>query len=165
VSARRRLRAGLAAGAIVGLTALARADAPSDQYSLFNMNDDVIVDAHTGLRWQRVASATAVDYADAFGVCASLSLDTSTTGWRVPSYKELLTLVDEAPHTEYVGGALTRKWVDPNAFPATAVDLPYWTSSTYPYSAGSAAYAVSFHTGAPLGDDTILLHYVRCVHD
>jgi hypothetical protein len=164
VSTHRRLRAGLAASAIVGLATLARADAPSDQYNLFNESSDVINDQRTTLSWQRVASPTPVNQAGAFVACASLSLDSLATGWRVPSYKELLTLVDEVPHTEYEDGQLVEKAIDPDAFPGTAVDHAYWTSS--PYAAQpNTAYTVSFDTGLPVGDDTIHSNYVRCVHD
>jgi len=164
VTARRRLRATLAAGAALALTTLARADAPSDQYDLFNTSSDVIEDQRTGLTWQRVASPIPVTEDAAFTVCASLSLDSLTSGWRVPSYKELLTLVDEAPHTEYEDGQLVEKAIDPDAFPGTAVDHAYWTSSPYAGQAASA-YTVSFDTGLPVGDETIHTNYVRCVHD
>jgi hypothetical protein len=164
VTARRRLRATLAAGAVVALTTLARADAPMDQYDLFNGSSDVIEDQRTGLTWQRTASPTPVTQEGAFTVCASLSLDSLTSGWRVPSYKELLTLVDEAPHTEYEDGQLVEKAIDPNAFPNIAVDHAYWTSSPYTLQ-GASAYTVSFDTGLPAFDETIHSNYVRCVHD
>ena len=164
MTGRRRLRATLAAGAVVALTTLARADAPSDQYDLFNGSSDVIVDRWTGLTWQRAASPTPVTQDGAFAVCASLSLDSLTSGWRVPSYKELLTLVDEAPHTEYEDGQLVEKAIDPNAFPGIAVDHTYWTSSPYTPQAASA-YTVSFDTGLANSDETIHANYVRCVHD
>lgn len=157
------LRVTSAAG-VVALASLARADAPGDQYNLFNLNSDVIQDNWTGLRWQRYASTTPVPWAGTFGVCASLSLDTYTTGWRVPSYKELLTLVDEAPHTEYENGALVQKAIDPNAFPRILVDTPYWTSSASAAQPGNA-YSVNFHTGVPQIQDELNSLYVRCVHD
>jgi hypothetical protein len=164
MSAAPGLRAILAASAVVALATLARADAPPDQYSLFNTRSDVIQDVRTGLSWQRIASPILVEQSGAFALCAALSLDALATGWRVPSYKELLTLVDEAPHTEYENGQLMEKAIDADAFPATATDSAYWTSSPYPAQADSA-YAVNFHTGVPLADDPGVVHYVRCVHD
>jgi Protein of unknown function (DUF1566) len=163
VRAHRRLRATLAASAIAGLATLARADAPSDQYNLFNGGSDVIKDQRTALSWQRVASPTPVDQDAAFAACAALSLSL-TTGWRVPSYKELLTLVDEAPHTEYENGQLVAKAIDPDAFPGTAIDHAYWTSSPYA-GVPNNAYTVSFDTGLPAAEDTLHSNYVRCVHD
>jgi hypothetical protein len=163
VSARLWLRVTSAAAA-VALSSLARADAPPDQYDLFNVNSDVIQDLYTDLYWQRYASSTPVPWARSFAVCESLSLGKYPNGWRVPSYKELLTLVDEAPHTEYESGALVQKAIDPNAFPGTTVDTPYWTSSM-PASQPTNAYAVNFHTGVPQLQDALTSFYVRCVHD
>lgn len=158
------LRISASAG-VVALASIARADfAPSDQYGLFNLNNDVISDQQTGLHWQRYASATTVTWAGTFGLCSSLSLDTYTTGWRVPSYKELLTLVDETPNTEYEGGGLEEKAIDTNAFPRTAIDYYYWSSSTLSGQTGTG-YAVDFHTGVPILLDALKSGYVRCVHD
>jgi hypothetical protein len=149
----------------VALASLARADAPSDQYDFFNSNNDVIHDAQTGLYWQRYASSTTVTWDGAFTVCSSLSLDAYTMGWRVPSYKELLTIVDEVPHTEYEGGGLVSKALDSHAFPgAEVVTAAYWTSSTYPADSGSA-YSVDFENGVPQQEVKSHLLYVRCVHD
>ena len=164
MTAQRRLRATLAASAVVVLATLARADAPPDQYNLFNLNSDIIPDLKTGLTWQRYPPATGVTFDGAAAYCRQLSLDTFTAGWRVPSYKELLTIVDESPHIEYEGGQLVPKAIDGNAFPGAAVTFPYWTSSPYAPVAGYA-YTVNFHTGIPLqGDVTQPAFYVRCVH-
>ena len=160
----RRLRATLAATAVVALATFARADAPSDQYNLFNQNNDVIPDRWTGLSWQRSPPTTPVTFAAAAAYCGQLSLDTMSTGWRVPSYKELLTLVDESPHPEYEGNQVVEKYIDGNAFPGAAVTAaPYWTSSAYPGTAGYA-YAVNFHNGVPQAQDMGNSAYVRCVH-
>src|SRR5580658_4283600 len=149
----RRLRAAVAVTAMTVLATTARADAPLDQYGLFDMDAETIVDAWTGLVWQRNAPAQHVDFYAAAAYCESLSLATpagQTSGWRVPSYKELLTLVDETPHTEYVNDGLIQVWIDANAFPQTLVDREYWTSSLYVLSA-AAGYAVDFSDGQ--GDD------------
>jgi hypothetical protein len=163
--ARRWLRATLGASAVLVLATLARADAPMDQYNLFNLNSDVIQDLQTGLYWQRYPPATAVDFNGAAATCAALSLDTFASGWRVPSYKELLTLVDESPHVEYDNGMLVQKFIDGNAFPGAAVtSASYWTSSAYPPAPASEGYAVDFHSGEPAGQDMTSSQYVRCVH-
>lgn len=164
MSARRWLRVTVAATGVVGLATLARADAPSDQYGLFNISDQVITDRWTTLIWQRYAPAAPVTFDGAAAYCGGLSLYVYTTGWRVPSYKEMLTLVDETPHTEYENGTLVDKMIDGNAFPQTVINSQYWTSSPYPPHAGWA-YDVSFHNGFSAGDDMLSTHYVRCVHD
>jgi hypothetical protein len=169
MSARGKVRASLAATGLTVLAASARADAPGDQYGLFDSNAQTIQDAWTGLIWQRSAPTQALGFYDASTYCAALSLATpsgASSGWRVPSYKELLTIVDETPHTEYVGYGLTEVWIDANAFPQTAVDREYWTSSAYVRDSPSA-YALDFSDGR--GDrqytDTVMVLYVRCVHD
>jgi hypothetical protein len=163
----RWIRVVVASGGVFALASLARADAPPDQYGLFNSTYQAIQDVQTGLLWQRypvtVSYTTALSFNDAATYCATLSLDGNATGWRVPSYKELLTLVDEAPHVEYENGGLTTKWIDGNAFPGTAVDEPYWTSSLYPLQSGYA-YVVDFSTGIPVQAATGKQNYVRCVH-
>ena len=159
-----RVRAIFATVALVATVSLARADAPPDQYGLFNSGTVTIYDNYTKLTWQRVAPAATYSFVAAATYCQGLSLD-SYTGWRVPSYKELLTLVDENPHDEYENGALIPHAVDPNAFPQTAVENPYWTSSVVPASGSpNYGYAVSFGDGT--GQQQLLTQqlYVRCVH-
>lgn len=153
-----------ATGAVlVAVVSIARADAPPGQYSNFNRNDVAIVDNWTGLRWERVALYQAASFDDAVAHCAALTLD-GLVSWRVPSYKELLTLVDESPHTEYPTGAPVTMAIDGNAFPGAHVDLPYWTSTPYLKSPGDA-YVVRFSDG--IADHAAMLsanYYVRCVH-
>ncbi len=158
------LRAAAAGAGLVALVSIARADAPPGQYRVFNRSDVVIIDNGTQLTWQRAVVYQATSFADATSYCAGLALS-QTPGWRVPSYKELLTLVDESPHTEYPTGAPVQIAIDASAFPGTPVDQPYWTSSVYLQGATSA-YAVRFSDGAGLA---VLMatpgYYVRCVHD
>jgi hypothetical protein len=165
VTRRRLARAAVGAVGLVVLASVARADAPSDQYNLFNLNSVVIQDLQTSLVWQRYASTTPMLFGDAATYCATLSLDTYATGWRVPSYKELMTLVNEVPDVEYDNGQVKQEWIDGNAFPFTDVDAEYWTSSMYPVQSGYA-YAVNFRNGVPDAQDTLGIQalLVRCVH-
>lgn len=160
---RARLRAGLSTVALVAIVSLARADAPSDQYALFFSGSQSITDHFTGLVWQRQALPTTMTLAAAVTYCSGLSLD-GIAPWRVPSYKEILTLVDESPHLEYQGGALVPVAIDGHAFPPpTPVLYSYWTSSLSPD--GASAYLVDFKSGVA---NTSLVQgtsaYVRCVH-
>jgi len=148
---------------LLAVVSVARADAPPGQYANFNRNDITILDDWTQLRWERVAIYQASSFDDAAAHCAGLTLD-GLSGWRVPSYKELLTLVDESPHTEYPTGAPVTIAIDGNAFPGTRYDLPYWTSSPFLKSPGDA-YVVRFSDG--IADHAPMLsanYYVRCVH-
>ncbi len=71
------------------------ADAPADHYSIAV---DTVADRYTGLTWQRGDSRGAlsglVPFETAERYCAGLTV--AGGGWRVPSVKELATLVDEA---------------------------------------------------------------------
>jgi|HubBroStandDraft_6_1064221.scaffolds.fasta_scaffold314312_2 hypothetical protein len=167
MSARDRLRAAVAAAGLTVLAATARADAPIDQYGFFDSSAEVIQDLRTGLVWQRAASTQTMGFYDAAAFCGGLSLATpagQTIGWRVPSYKELLTLVDETPHTEYVDEGLVEVWTDANAFPQTPVGSDYWTSSPY-LTEPLSAYVVDFSDGYGGEQHTDAMLYVRCVHD
>ncbi|MGH7298285.1 MAG: DUF1566 domain-containing protein [Polyangiaceae bacterium] len=162
MSAARRLRVTVAAGGALALSSLARADAPTDQYGIFDLGTVVIQDAQTGLAWQRYASATAVNLDAATSRCAGLSFPGFVGGWRVPSYKELLTLVDEVPHVEYENAGLVTKSIDGNAFPGALVDELYWSSSTY-LGFSQSAYVVNFETGEGENQSMNSTGYVRCV--
>jgi hypothetical protein len=169
-------RAAWRAGVVVVVATAARADAPGDQYGLFDSNTvDFIQDNWTHLSWQRYPPAQLVTFDQAATYCENLALGKFQTGWRVPSYKELLTLVDESPHTEYelVGGtyANLRKLIDIHPFPGTPVDHDHWSSSPvlpslHPNQPDVIyAYTVAFGTGEAGFQDVTSTQYVRCVHD
>lgn len=111
---------------------------------------NVVLDHGTRLAWQRAAAPTTRSWDDADQYCRTLTL--SGTGWRLPSMKELQTLLDlgrQAPA------------IDPAAFPAAPTEQ-YWSSSPLAGST-SDAWSVSFRLGAasPLPRDG--LNWVRCV--
>jgi hypothetical protein len=155
--------AGAAAVALASVT-LARADAPGTQYGYFNSSAQVIQDNFTKLLWERYPPAGTVTFDDALARCATLSIGGVGGTWRLPTYKELLTIVDEAPHTEYDDGALVSKAIDPNAFPGTQVTpADWWTSSPAAGAAGASVYAINFSTGLAFEYDVTTLGYARCV--
>lgn len=162
--ARWTLRVVVPAFSVITVGVLARADAPPDQYDNFDLADTVITDAHTYLRWQRTVT-TQTDFPGAVAACNGLSLGTFPSGWRLPSYKELLTLVDESPHYEYENGQM-QVAIDGNAFPGTPVSNNggyYWTSSA---SGTTNVFVVEFHQGnANTQISSGSSAYVRCVHD
>jgi hypothetical protein len=121
-----------------------------------------VSDTITGLVWQRDGSGTRAgcsglgslsctwDEADAY--CSSLVLG-GLSGWRLPAWMELLTILD-----------LTRDsasaTVDPTAFPNTGTSS-YWTSSLYGSSSFETLY-ISFADGT--SEDCSGVHdNVRCV--
>jgi hypothetical protein len=143
---------------------IAHADAPPGQYDNFDQADTVITDAKTGLHWQRQVT-TSTDFNGAVAYCSAISVGTYTNGWRLPSYKELLTLVDESPHVEYTTGVATSIAIDGNAFPETPISLngAYWSSSVTPLA---NVLGVQFTGGNGVQLSTVgQTAWVRCVHD
>ncbi len=111
--------------------------APPSQYTELAAGE--IKDTYTGLVWQQGYSDAGLTFDEAAPYCAGLSLGGHT--WRVPSIRELATLVDEArvapainvtmfPNTKY--GSRSNNW--------------YWGSH---HSRGSqtAAWAINFDDG------------------
>jgi hypothetical protein len=141
-----------------------RASAPPGRYEI-GPYGATVRDVKTGLTWQRGSSAKCHLALDPASYCTSLSLGEFTSGWRLPTKKELETLVDVA----FMGQA-SRPTIDEVAFPDTYQD-DYCTSS--PYLGWSyegkplpSAFRVSFATGATtyslLRTDTCR---VRCVRN
>lgn len=123
------------------------ADAPISgaerQYDVFGPTDVTITDRFTGLKWSRPkqgASYPVETKALAETRCAAASS-------RLPTVKELLTLVDEEPHAEYVQENLRNepRYIDGRAFRGTPPDFAFWTS-TKP-AVGSGTFTVDFATG------------------
>jgi hypothetical protein len=134
--------------------------APSNQYAV--ISNDEVKDNHTGLIWQRADSVTAMPWSDAQGYCAALAIGGQV--WRLPTIRELSTLVDEAlvapsinrtmfPMTKY--GSRSNNW--------------YWASHR---AAGSttASWALNFddgftgfNAGASGAWNFFTAAFVRCV--
>jgi hypothetical protein len=125
-----------------------KADPVDGRYSF--PNEDSVLDTQTGLSWQRTVDGTARSWQDAGRTCQSLDL--SGSGWRLPSMKELQTLLDLSRATPAL---------DPSAFPA-APPQQYWTSSPL---AGSVtdAWFVDFGIGVANTTSRDSLSFVRCV--
>ena len=104
------------------LSFAARGDAPADQYLTFTPVSPTISDHYTGLVWTRApvqTNVSRVQYANAEAACSTLSIEGRR--WRMPTVRELLTIVDELPHLEYdpVAHNNLPRAIDANAFPAT----------------------------------------------
>lgn len=145
----------------VAVTLPVSADAPSSgverQYAEFDKRDSEITDRWTHLTWDRPTDEypAAVSFAAAKASCPP--------GMRLPSLRELLTIVDEDPHEKYdeVQRRNVVRYIDRNAFNSTPAD-DFWTSSLN--VAGDEAWTVNFGTGTTrtsrLSGDT---NRVRCV--
>jgi hypothetical protein len=140
----------LVAVTAVGLLASdLRANAPAGQYTA---GSGTVTDNKTGLVWQQVVAATGYTFTTAPGYCAGLSLN--GTGWRVPTVKELMTLVDV---TQTSGAAM-----DSTAFPGEPANQ-YWTS-TFLGNGTSFSWYVDFSLGGyTTYTSPTTSMYVRCV--
>jgi hypothetical protein len=141
----------------------ARATAPPDQYAHYNRQDLIIHDIYTHLDWERGPTSGQVSQSGAAAYCAALHIPNDSGGpWRVPTYKELMTLVDE---TIEVGTLGIHTAIDLSAFPDVqpqdVVAAPYWTSSYTP--TGSEGWCVNFTDGSTLTEPSSSANYVRCV--
>ena len=137
-----RLALRVAALGLVFATPVA-ADAPTSgvdrQYEPFRSGDPAIVDRFTQLEWDRPVTYDArTAFDEAAASCAS-------EGRRLPSLKELLTIVDEEPHAEYDSGRLelVARYIDRQAFPKTPAE-EFWTSSS---KDETTVFTVDFATG------------------
>jgi len=114
----------------------------------FKVNkDDTITDTKTGLMWQKqftnpLSWAQAVDYAKKLNLAGH-------SDWRLPTIKELITLIDFGKYEPVTG------------FPEMSPDY-FWSSSSYAPHSGFA-WVVDFYNGKgdPVDKDCDL--YVRCV--
>jgi len=111
--------------------------APPNQYTAVATGE--VRDNYTGLVWQQDFSAATMAWTDAAGYCASSTIGGHT--WRVPSLRELATLVDEAQ----VAPAINR-----TMFPSTKYGSKsnnwYWASHRAAGNA-TAAWAINFDDG------------------
>jgi hypothetical protein len=140
-------------------TIVAHARAPSGHYETFGPTDDTILDAKTRLTWQRVVGSERFSWAAAAQTCAARTLAGRPA--RLPSVKELLTLVDEDVNLVYVGtDVLDSRAIDKFAFPATPGTY-FWSSTKQ----GSDALVVDFRYGNTQRLAPDLEVAVRCVAD
>lgn len=112
----------------------------------------VVNDSRTNLTWQRTVNGSTYTWLDALSYCNALTLD-SGTGWRLPTVKELQTLIN-------VGAGLNPPEI-PSVFPSgNAVEM--WTSSPNP-ATPSSNYTVNMLNGAGGSQPTSKQLQVRCV--
>jgi len=137
-------------------TDLSQAAAPSARYVTLH---GVVHDTKTGLDWEQSPVLTQYNRADANAHCQGMTSTTPGTAWRVPTIKELLSLVDDRA----ISPSPT---IDMATFPSTQTS-DYWSSTRSNLGApfDSVIWTVSFGNGATVLNslDTPNRFYVRCV--
>lgn len=108
------------------------ADAPPQHYTV---KAGTVYDNSTRLTWQQETNPTKRSWSDATTYCAQLQLE--GTGWRLPTLKELLTLVDPARTSPPV--------IDSKVFPGSSSDL-YWSTTNFKMDT-NFAWTVDFGMG------------------
>ena len=145
-------RIGVAAMAVALATSPVAADAPVGRYSIA---DGIVYDTKTTLGWQRTVSTTPYSWADAKAYCARVGQSAlpEGAGWRLPTVKELQTLIDRSQRSA--------PSIDQSAFPETPPAF-FWSSTLL---AGSLSYvwSVNFASGGTGNLDESEANYVRCV--
>jgi formylglycine-generating enzyme required for sulfatase activity len=133
------------------LMAPAEASAPVGQYTISN---GTVYDTRTKLTWQQNAPSTEYSWSEAKAYCAGTGASLPGTGWRVPTIKELQSIVDDTTW----GPA-----IDKTAFPATAAGY-YWSSSPRARTS-SSVWVINFSQGDWVAYDVTLAYAfnVRCV--
>ena len=131
------------------LSASADANAPAGRYVVTNggTGHGTVFDTKTKLTWQQTPSSS-----NYYG--SAMSANLGGTGWRLPTIKELLTIVDDSQFN----GAIDR----------TAFSLPagpYWSSSRLTGNFAHTTYfVVDFSTGGTLtGAMSQSANNFRCV--
>jgi hypothetical protein len=126
------------------------AEAPFAHYEIASGE---VLDTQTGLVWQQVSEAEGMSWSSAMAKCAGLGLNDHA--WRVPSIKELQTLVDDSGMDAAIDTA-TFSDVTPDSVSY------FWSSTLLP---GSSTQAwISFVFGVYTSTmDSQLNYRVRCV--
>jgi hypothetical protein len=129
---------------------LATASPPPVTGPCYQPQDQTVLDTRTTLTWQQTTDPGSFSWSDAQSYCGALVLD--GPGWRLPSVKELMTLVDLSRADPATNVAI---------FPDATSDY-FWSSSPVSGST-TAAWGVSFNKGSSGTAPTDFQSRVRCV--
>jgi hypothetical protein len=123
-----------------------------------------VVDAKTGLTWQREPDAAARSWPDAELYCASLRL--AGLSWRLPSTDEMRTILVKAGKSKSAGGIDDK--INNDVFPRLPRNQEYntssfWTSTIYLHDGNPHQEYVDFDGGSWSWEERTRLNFVRCV--
>ena len=138
----------------VAVSSSVRADAPPGRYTA---SAGTVVDGVTHLSWQQAIVTSGGDdgagrstWAHAKSYCASLG-----GGHRLPTVKELLTIVDFSKTNPSIDTSV-------GAFPDTPPDA-FWTATPLAGSPPTSAWFINFYDGYAGNVDMMQPNRVRCV--
>jgi hypothetical protein len=146
-----RRTSGLASALILGCALAAWALAPPGRYTV---TADTVVDHKARILWQRDLSASAYTWADAATYCRRLTL-AGASGWRLPTIKELQSLLD-------LQGSTVHGKIDDTAFTGDYRASWFWTSTPYARTADSA-WQLEFYRGTNQVAGITTTALVKCV--
>jgi hypothetical protein len=140
-------------GALVALAVAAPSwgAAPAGQYA-HEDGGETVRDLKTGLGWQVSTSSATRAWEDALADCNASRVG-GHVDWRLPSFKELLTLVD---FQRSAGPTIDEGW-----FPGTPL-ARFWTS-TPNANRPDLVWTIWFDLGYPDEEELWHEHWVRCV--
>jgi hypothetical protein len=127
-----------------------RANAPSGRYT---NGTGTVLDTKTKLTWQQPLGPAMMTWSAAKSYCAGLGATLAGSGWRLPTIKELATLVDTSVSS---GPAL-----DASYFPMSP-SSGYW-SSTLAAGATTFAWILGPSGGSEGQAPTTGMWWARCV--
>ena len=123
----------------------ASASAPAGRYTVSN---GVVYDTRTRLYWQQTPSTSTYVWSDGSNYCKGLG-----AGWRLPGFKELLTIVDFSR---------TAPAIDSTVFMGT-LSATYFSTTFLGVDNSSKVWSVNFNTGAAALVEAGTPTLVRCV--
>jgi hypothetical protein len=112
-----------------------------------------VADTATGLTWQKQDDNVTRSHSDAISYCNGLIL-AGNSNWRLPSIKELITIVDYRSNDPAING---------DVFPNTNSAF-YWSVSSRANSLDSA-WDIDFNFGSSFSANKSDQLFVRCVRD
>ncbi|HKY63032.1 MAG TPA: DUF1566 domain-containing protein [bacterium] len=132
---------------------------PTQRFTLYGANQDVVYDRVTGLLWERSPSGTSnISWTNAVDGCISkvypgdIFTIGSTGGWRLPTVEELTSLQKLVFYDDHGQGTDEYRYA-PSSDLFENVDGLYWAFTTYPFSGvvsnPDQAYRVAFGTFSP----------------
>lgn len=146
--------------AIASLPTSAEADAPAGRYVVTAGGgvNSTVYDSKTKLTWQgTVTSDQPANLAAAKTYCAGMGASLGGTGWRLPTIKELVSIVDYTKPTEVAF------MIDRTAFFTMPNDVEWFWSASPVANSASSVWIVSFIMGYSYDHDVSYPANVRCV--